>query len=350
MIKNIPIIYPNELFYSFICRTYVRSGVGSSKEFTKLVFAKGTDQPKTGFINKLKNDFKSKLNKQLSDIDILSKHTFFNFYRRFLTREEKEKAISEIINGKSSFNYLHTPVIKENTHLRYCSKCVEEDRNNYGEAYFHIEHQLEKVKVCVHHHCKLLETKIFYGCKNQLILTPLEVCELEDKIEEVAVDSIEFRFSKYIYDFISCKFSFNSNIGFEKLLTDKLDDKYFLSGRRKRKNLDLIYDDLKVFYEGYEFFNISRRRLADILRGIEYNTFDILLIAFFEGIRVDELCNLVNINSDKSEEFDKKVIKLYDDGNSYLKISQIMDVDKETIRKIILKKNCKTIAKINEDA
>ena len=84
MIKNIPIIYPNELFYSFICRTYVRSGVGSSKEFTKLVFAKGTDQPKTGFINKLRNDFKIKLNKQLSDVDILSKHTVFNFYSRLV--------------------------------------------------------------------------------------------------------------------------------------------------------------------------------------------------------------------------------------------------------------------------
>ena len=338
MIKNIPIIYPNELFYSFICRTYVRSGVGSSKEFTKLVFAKGTDQPKTGFINKLKNDFKIKLNKQLSDIDILSKHTVFNFYSRFLTKEEKEKAISEIINGKSSFNYLHTPVIKENTHLRYCSKCVEEDRNNYGEAYFHIEHQLEKVRVCVHHQCKLLGTKIFYGCKNQLILTPLEVCELENKVEEVPIDSIEFRFSKYIYEFLKYEFNVNSNVGFEKLLTDRLDDNYFLSARRERKNLDLIYEDLAKFYEGYELFSMSRRRLAAILRGIEYNTFDILLISFFEGIRADELCNLVNINSDKSEEFDKKVIELHTEGNSYLKISQMMNVDKETIRKIILRK------------
>lgn len=336
MIKNIPIIYPNELFYSFICRTYVRSGVGSSKEFTKLVFAKGIDQPKTSFINKLRNDFKIKLNKQLPDVDILSKHTVFNFYSRFLTKEQKEEAVSEIINGKSSFNYLHTPVIKENTHLRYCSKCVREDRNRFGEAYFHIEHQLEKVKVCVHHHCKLLETKIFYGCKNQLILTPLEVCELEDKIEEVAVDSIEFRFSKYIYDFISCKFSFNSNIGFEKLLTDRLDDKYFLSSRRKRKDLDLIYDDLKEFYEGYEFFNISRRRLAAILRGIEYNTFDILLVAFFEGIRVEELCNITIEGKDRSDEFDKKVRKLYEEGHNYMQISKIMKIDKETVRKIIL--------------
>ena len=77
--------------------------------------------------------------------------------------------------------------------------------------------------------------------------------------------------------------------------------------------------------------------MAAILRGIEYNTFDILLVAFFEGIRVDELCNLVNINNDKSEKFDQKVIKLYEEGNSYLKISQMMNVDKETIRQIILK-------------
>ena len=111
---------------------------------------------------------------------------------------------------------------------------------------------------------------------------------------------------------------------------------YLLGG--KEKNLDLIYEDLAKFYEGYELFSMSRRRLAAILRGIEYNTFDILLISFFEGIRADELCNLVNINSDKSEEFDKKVIELHTEGNSYLKISQMMNVDKETIRKIILRK------------
>lgn len=65
--------------------------------------------------------------------------------------------------------------------------------------------------------------------------------------EEKSIDSIEYRFFKYIYDFISFIFSFNSNIAFEKLLTDRLDDKYFLSSRRKRKDLNLIYDDLVKF-------------------------------------------------------------------------------------------------------
>ena len=46
MIKNIPIIYPNELFYSFICRTYVRSGVGSSKELKSRLREHCDDKPK----------------------------------------------------------------------------------------------------------------------------------------------------------------------------------------------------------------------------------------------------------------------------------------------------------------
>ena len=62
------------------------------------------------------------------------------------------------------------------------------------------------------------------------------------------------------------------------------------------------------------------------------------MIAFFEGIGVDELCNIVLNNKRKYDEFDKKVVGLHVEGNSYLKISQMMNVDKETIRKIILKK------------
>lgn len=76
--------------------------------------------------------------------------------------------------------------------------------------------------------------------------------------------------------------------------------------------------------------------MAAILRCIQYNIFYILLVAFFEGIRVDELCNLVNIKVDNAEKFDKKVVQLYEKGNSYLNISQIMNVDKETVRKIII--------------
>ena len=350
MIKNVPIIYPNELFYSFLCRTYVRSGVGSSREFTKLVFHKGTDLPKTGFINKLNDDFKEKLNNQVSDMELICGHTVFNFYSRFLSSAEKEKAVKEIVNGKNSFNYIHIPASKDEMYLRYCPECVNEDRKKYGEAYFHIEHQLEKVRICVHHKCKLLNTELVNGCKNQMTLKPLEVCELNEIVDYVSDESIEFMVSKYIYDFLMCDFTLESNIDFAKLLENKLDSKYFLSERCKRKNLDLLYDDIKEFYKDYELFNISKRRLAAILRGIEYNSFDILLISFFEGLTVNEICNIVLDDKTRSEEFDKKVIKLYDDGNSYLKISQIMDVDKETIRKIILKKNCKTIAKINEDA
>ena len=72
MIKNIPIIYPNELFYSYLCRLYVRSGIGSYNEFSKLVFDGGVASPKTTFINKLRYDFNFKFNyRKLICISIL---------------------------------------------------------------------------------------------------------------------------------------------------------------------------------------------------------------------------------------------------------------------------------------
>ena len=62
---------------------------------------------------------------------------------------------------------------------------------------------------------------------------------------------------------------------------------------------------------------------------------------FFEFLEIFNL-NYIDLYdsysyNDKSEKFDQKVIKLYEEGNSYLKISQMMNVDKETIRQIILK-------------
>lgn len=57
MIKKLPPIYPNELFYSFLSRAYMQSGIGSASEFNKLVFDRSTDTPRYNFINKLNDNF-----------------------------------------------------------------------------------------------------------------------------------------------------------------------------------------------------------------------------------------------------------------------------------------------------
>lgn len=336
MIKKLPPIYTNELFYSFLSRAYMQSGIGSASEFNKLVFDRSTDTPRYNFINKLNDDFNDILYKQISPFEIITNHTLFNFYSRFLTKEQKEEAMKKILDGQNGFIYLHMPVAKGEVFLKYCPMCVEEDKKKYGECYFHVEHQFGKIKICPHHCCKLKNTNIKNTGLNPSVFKPLEMCEINKEIEEVEPNSIDVRFTKYLYEFYKYKFSFNTNVEIGSILSNKLDSKYFLSSRCERKDLNLIYDDIVKFYDGYELFDITKRRVASLLRGVEFNTFDILLIAFFEGISINELCDGIRVSGNRTEVFDKKVMKLYEEGHNYTQISKILNVNHETIRKIIL--------------
>lgn len=338
MIKKLPNIYPNELFYSFLSRTYVQSGVGSSREFSKIVFENGNENPKYNFINKLNNTFKAMLSTQIELNDIITKHTIFNYYGRFLNKNKKVFAINEILEGKNAFNYLHMPATKKLEYLKYCPLCAKEDRTKYGEAFFHVEHQLDIIKICPHHWCKLKNTMIKNTSSNQTTFVPLEMCYVDENFEKIDPNSIEVKVIKYIYDFIRQPLLLNDNNEIGKLLTNKLDNKYFISVRGVQKNLNLIHEDLKQFYYGYDEFNITKRRVALTLRGLEFNTFTIILLALFESISVEELCDCNIKFIDKSEEFDCKVLKLYNEGFNFTEIAEKLKSDRRHIRNIIIGK------------
>ena len=44
--------------------------------------------------------------------------------------------------------------------IRFCPLCLEEDRNQYGEAYWHRHHQIPGVLVCLKHGVALLDSQV----------------------------------------------------------------------------------------------------------------------------------------------------------------------------------------------
>ena len=80
----------------------------------------------------------------------------------------------------------------------------------------------------------------------------------------------------------------------------------------------------------YEFDKIRHNNACILLQWILYDFLHFGLCNY-------SICNIITEDKDKSDEFDKKVIQLYDEGNSYLSISKKLSVDKETVRKIVLK-------------
>ena len=47
--------------------------------------------------------------------------------------------------------------------LKFCPLCLEEDRNKYGEAYWHRHHQIPGILVCLKHEIALLDSQVLIG-------------------------------------------------------------------------------------------------------------------------------------------------------------------------------------------
>lgn len=179
-----------------------------------------------------------------------------------------------------------------------------------------------------------METNTSNGFKNQLILTPLEMCDISNEIIDDVIDSLEIDFTKYIYEFLVYPIDLESDINIGNILESKLDDKYY-SVRGEKKKLELLYNNIKTFYKTYELFDLSKERLSKIYKGKEINIFNILELAFYEGISINELCEGVDEVKDRQLILDEKVKYLLHKGYNYSQIGKIMKVGHQVIKNII---------------
>lgn len=159
MIGFFPDPYPDELLYSVCARyssqvNYPNKHIAMKDLFGKIGLSAIVDFP-------------TRLNLLLSLIpyhnysadEIINKHTLFPFYEPFLSRE-RATSIREEMKSLCE-NHLQTK-LATNIHqvtapkfLRFCSLCLEQDRKEYGETYWHRVHQLSGILVCPVHRCFL---------------------------------------------------------------------------------------------------------------------------------------------------------------------------------------------------
>lgn len=197
MIKFLDTIYPDESVYSYLCRLYVHSGYVWHRGFAAEVFGRWYETPEYNFINVLNTDFIKALEECIPYEKLLLEHTLFAYYARFLPKERRIAAYEYAMKNEPFIHkYLPIPNEKQNYYLRYCPKCVEEDRRRYGECYFHIPHLIPSVHLCPLHGCELVDTAIQNTKQRNRILMPLEQIISENGIAQAAeyeADNINLR-------------------------------------------------------------------------------------------------------------------------------------------------------------
>lgn len=181
MLTYFPTPYPEEWWYSVLCRYYVSTGIREHSIVKEQLFA-GNKGAHMGVV--FPNNTVAKVIDQLPsgtfDIkEIILHHTPFLYYVRMYPEKERIAMLDALCKGETVLQLTHlwksfqravwTP--------RYCPCCVEEDRKRYGEPYWHTDHQIPLMSVCTKHRCRLqqLDMEKAYPTLNQQFLPLAEV-------------------------------------------------------------------------------------------------------------------------------------------------------------------------------
>ena len=338
MIKYLPSIYPDESVYSYLCRLYVHGGFMWHRGFANEVFSRWNEYPEYNFVNALNKDFRSVLERHISFERLVLEHSLFSYYARFLPQERRLKAFNHAMNNELFIHrFLPIPTDKKDYYLRYCPVCIEADREQYGESYFHIQHQIPSVRVCALHNCELVDTAIPNTKQKSCIMIPLEQIIAENGIGETVeyeADDINIRVAKYIDEVIHQPFNFNAETLISDYLTVKLKEPY-VSPRGEQRNLVELNRDMAIYFDGLRAYDITKQRLAYLFRNNSFNPYDILLSAMFACITPQDLCLFEGYNEPKHIIFDRKVRELKEQGKGVCEIGKIMGVNHEVVRKIL---------------
>ena len=163
MITQFPKIYPDELLYSQLARYHVRSGNLAYIFTAEQLFQTKTVRPDVEFLNSYTQDTLSVITSTMSLADVIMKHTMFPYYGRFLKLERRMRAYGSLVAMRTDYRkHLPIPMNRDGgrRYLRYCPVCAQNDRDEYGETYWHRIHQMVGIDICPIHHCYLIDSDI----------------------------------------------------------------------------------------------------------------------------------------------------------------------------------------------
>jgi len=339
MISYFPEIYNDELMYSVLARYAVKSGCIAYQHVAEDLFLNSSAKPDKEFLNIYKPDVLSRITQHMSMEAIVKNHTLFPFYGRFLPKERRNRAFQAMVNMEGHYSNLLALPKRRNIgkrHLRYCPACIMEDRENYGEAYFHRIHQLRGAGVCPLHGCYLKDSSVVID--NRASLTSLE--EAIDSLEiEICENETELNLTNYISDVFQTSVDFESDVLAGDFLNSRLSEKYF-SVRGQAHNIELLNKDLQEYYRSLPDNSFSEPWVIQIiLANRRLNPTEICKAAMFLDIPVAELTRMKLPEKSQKQLFNEKVYALREQGMKYSHIAKRLGTTIETVTSIGEEKN-----------
>ena len=291
MISYFPTIYPDELVYSWLCRYYVHSGFFSSKSAMQELYCKRSDNPSKEFIGNLNPGAMNQIAKMYPLDKLVLEHTMYPQYARFIPLEQKRAALYRLGHDNCDAHHLFCvlPRSEGEHYLRFCPLCVNEDRETYGETYWHRKHQIRNMSICTKHRCRLVESSVPAKSEQSVVFCPAEHYTGCDNVV-VEEDPRMIWFASYLESVFDAPMDFDNDIPVSSILYDGLSRTKYLKPSGRSRYTKMLADDLNVFYGGIGLCNIaSMYQIQRVLLGSRSDCSAVCQVAFFLGMMPEEL-------------------------------------------------------------
>lgn len=295
MLTYFPTPYPDEWWYSVLCRYHVRSG--RKKFATTLHELYGAHLLTHGRLFP-GGDCRA-ITEQLPESvvtlkKVLLEHTLMPYYLRFHSPEKKQSMFSNLLVGRSgglTSIQIQTPEGKQG--LKFCPICRAEDTEQYGEPYWHREHQIPLMPLCPKHGCRLRLVEIPLSRLSEVFL-PLSAIDTADEAKP-ADETWGPQLTATLYSLLALPFETGPPLGYSNLENTLLSTGFGIHAVRGKVSLDAekLRADCTEFYGK----NIGEQYFAKLSPAIIYRICHwkltsperYALLTVFAGLTIEEL-------------------------------------------------------------
>ncbi len=290
MISYLPEIYPDELIYSWFCRIFVHSGAVSHAAVLNDILYKRCNNLNKEFFGHLNPKFLDQINEMYSINALTMKHTMFPQYGRFLSASDKSNAFEHL---SYQFRDVHTlfsipPRAEEDRFLKYCPLCSKNDREIYGEAYWHRTHQLRGAQVCTKHGCALLPSCVTVIGSRGYSFFPAEQYINSEIIDDIKIAAM-LPFGQYLEDVFHTTMDLTRDGDVAGILHSKMMEKGYTSACGTVRKMEQFTRELTEYYASSGIATAGFSVVQKVLHGTQVDFLTICQIAHFLGITANEL-------------------------------------------------------------
>lgn len=337
MIPYFPEFYQDELVYSLFARLYVKSGYPAYRYCAEDLFINPAVRPDMDFINSLTAQAKDLLLRDMPMEEVILKHTMFPYYGRFLPIVRKQKAFQSMIHMEGNYQNL-LPLPKGNgggRYLRYCPVCAACDREQYGETYWHREHQMAGVNVCPVHGCHLKNSAVAISGKTSPTLTTAEEMVPLSLPAVVSSNGIECRVAGYVSEVFQSELDPESTVSTGVFLHSRMEGTKYLSVRGEQRNIALFHADFTEYYQDLPDNRFTEIwQMQKVLTDERYHCYEVCLMALFLRVPAKELARMALPEKPQHAAFDEQIFLLHEQGFKYPEIARRLHAPYDTVKAI----------------